>query len=120
MTRADRIVIAIIAVVALVSWPIVASGAGRSADTVTISGPMGVTTVPLSQDGVYDVEGTLGGVRVRVTDGEVCVVDAVCPDRICELTGAVSSPGAVIACVPNGVTVRIGGSGRDGLDARVR
>ena len=120
MTRADRIVIAVIAVVALVSWPIVASGAGRSADTVTITGPMGVTTVPLSDDGVYDVEGTLGSVRVRVTDGTVRVVDAVCPDRICELTGALSAPGAVIACVPNAVTVRIGGSGRDGLDARVR
>jgi hypothetical protein len=48
------------------------------------------------------------------------VTDSTCPDRVCVHTGAISAPGSMIACVPNGVVVRIGGEESDGLDARVR
>lgn len=119
MTRADRILIAVLACAALLSWPIVAS-AGVASNEAVIEAPAGRTTIALADDAVYEVAGALGTVVVEVADGSVRVVGSDCPDQICVRTGAVSAPGSVIACVPNGVVVRVGGGGRDGLDARVR
>jgi hypothetical protein len=120
MTRADRIVIAAIAVVALVAWPFVASagaGAGRS---VSIAAPGGVTTRSLDADDVLTIAGSHGEIAVRISGGTVTVTEADCPDQTCVRTGEISSAGSVIACVPNGVVIRVGGGDGDDLDARVR
>jgi hypothetical protein len=120
MTRADRIVIAIIAVAALVSWPVAVSAGPAEAMRVAIAGPGGVTTRDLDSDEVLTVVGARGDVVVRIADGAVAVTEADCPDHTCVRTGRISAPGSVIACVPNGVIVRIEGGDLDELDARVR
>jgi hypothetical protein len=119
VSRADRIVIAIIALVAVAAWPLVAAAGGGS-DDVVIAGPAGTTVVPLHVDGTFMIEGLGGPVTVVVSDGWVRVSDSCCPDHVCMRSGAISAPGSLIACVPNGVVVRVGGGGDDGLDARVR
>ncbi len=120
MTRADRLVIALVALAVLMAWPLasaVGSGAGGEA---LITGPRGESAVSLSADGEYDIDGSLGTVSVRVADGEISVTGSGCPDQTCVRTGAVSTAGSVVACVPNRVVVRVGGASSDGLDASVR
>jgi len=119
VTRADRVLIAAIAVAALLAWPLAARAAGSDASSVEIAGPAGVSVLRLDADTTVAVDGRLGKVRVRVKDGSVWVTESCCPNHVCVRTGAISSPGSVVACVPNGVTVSIGGSDRVGLDTRV-
>ncbi|MDP3631437.1 MAG: NusG domain II-containing protein [Actinomycetota bacterium] len=121
MTHADRILIIAIAVLALLVGPatMVASGYA-SASSAYIEGPSGETVVPLGSDRVLEVAGLRGSVVVEVVDGSVSVRDAVCPDELCVQMGPVSHAGAAIVCVPNAVTVRVGGVRSGGLDAVAR
>lgn len=120
MTRGDRVLIAALVCVTLLSWPLAAALAGGQEAQAVIVGPAGESVVALSQDAEYRVEGAIGDVVVRVADRTVVVEAAECPDQTCVHTGAVSSPGSVIACVPNRVVIRVGGRSDVGLDARVR
>lgn len=120
MTRGDRVLIAALACVALLSWPLAAARAGGQEGRVVIVAPGGESAVPLSRDAEYRIDGATGEVVVRVADGAVRIATSGCLDQTCVRTGAVSSPGAVIACVPNRVVVRVGGAGDGGLDARIR
>lgn len=121
LTRGDRILLALTAALLLALWPLAAASGGQSGDRmVVVEGPSGRTAVPLGEEAELTVDGLLGHVHVQVSNHTVRVLDAGCPDRICERTGPVSSPGSVIACVPNGVVVRVEGRGDAGLDAVVR
>lgn len=120
MTRADRLLIAAIAIVALLAWPLVALASDQGDRDVIIVGPAGTSVLPLGSDATLAVEGHMGTVTVRVAGGSVCVLDSCCPNQVCVRTGRARAAGSVIACVPNGVTVRIGGRDRAGFDARIR
>lgn len=120
MTRADRILITVLALAALVAWPLAAASAGDSAGSLRVSGPSGTSVVSLDEDTVLTVAGEVGDVVVVVESGAVRVAESACADHVCVKTGSVSAAGAVIACVPNRVVVRVGGGEPDGLDARVR
>jgi len=120
MTRGDRVLIAALVCVTLLSWPLAAALAGGQEAQAVIVGPAGESVVSLVQDAEYRIEGTLGDVVVRVADGAIRVEASGCPDQTCIHTGAVSSPGSVIACVPNRVVIRVGGRSDVGLDARIR
>lgn len=119
MTRGDRIVVAVVALLAAVSWPatmLLASGRG---DVAVVTAPAGASEIALSPDRTVDVQGVQGVVRLEISGGSVRVTDVSCPDRLCVAQGRVSSKGAALVCVPNGVTIRVGG-GDDALDAVVR
>lgn len=120
MTRADRLIIAVLAALALAAWPLASAIAGAGGSSAVIDGPDGRTAVPLSSNADYHIEGTVSEVVVRVNDGSVCVIESGCPDQTCVHTGGVSAAGEVIACVPNRVVVQIGGERADELDARIR
>lgn len=119
MTRGDRIVIAVVAVLALLAWPVMAVAGGGRGDVVTITGPGGTSTLPLGPGRTVDVEGLTGTVSVRIAGEAVHVIDSSCPDRLCVERGSISTPGAALVCAPNGVSVRIGGDA-DALDSVVR
>lgn len=120
MTRADRTLVVVLALVAALAWPVVAAVASHAASEVVISSPSGTSTSPLSADAKLTVDGILGPVVVSIEGGAVRVVESGCPDQVCVRTGAVRTSGSVIACVPNGVVVRVGGGGGAELDARLR
>ena len=53
---------------------------------------------------------------VLIKNGAVSVVDAHCPDKVCQHTAPVSKEGESIICVPAGGVVRISGEGQvDGI-----
>jgi len=119
VTRADRLIVALVAALAIASWPVAmfASGGFGADRSATISGPGGTFTVPLGGDRMIAVQGRTGTVEVAVGSDGVAVVSSTCPDHVCIEQGTVDS-GAIV-CAPNGVSIRIGG-GADALDAHVR
>ncbi len=121
MTRADRLLAVGILALALAIGPVVSGAlAFVPASTVMIKGPSGTTEVPLGTDASLRVTGLGGDVRVVLKSGQVRVEESSCPDHVCVRSGAISSAGQALTCIPNGVTVRIGGERDDGLDAVAR
>lgn len=47
--------------------------------------------------------------KVVIADGEVCMEEADCPDKLCISQGKISKPGQTIICLPNKVMVTIKG-----------
>lgn len=119
MTRGDRIVVVVVALLAVLAWPATMLAAAGRSDVAIVTGPSGTTQVSLGSDRVLEVEGLRGIVRIEVSGESVRVAESACPDHLCVAQGRVSAPGAAIVCVPNGVSVRLGG-GAHALDSVVR
>lgn len=56
------------------------------------------------------------GMKLSVKNGKIAVIESDCKDKLCENFGYISTPGQVIACVPNATIVSIVGSDKD-IDA---
>ncbi len=119
MTQGDRLMIVAVALLAVLAWPVTYLAASGRSDVVVVTGPHGRSEIPLEGPSTVDVEGAGGPVTVVIQDGEVRVAASTCPDKLCVRQGVISGPGEAIVCVPNGVTVRVGGGG-DALDSVVR
>jgi hypothetical protein len=87
---------------------------------VIIEGPAGTSRMLLDEDETAVIDGSHGPLTVETLSGAVRVANAACPDHTCVKTGWVRASGSAIVCLPNGVTVRIGGARDDGVDAVVR
>ena len=85
--------------------------------SVSITAPGTEYIYSLSQDGMYFIPGALGNLTVEIADDGVRVLDAPCREKICIQTGAVSSSGAWIACMPSRVLIRVTGEASDEADA---
>jgi len=123
VSRTDRLLVAALACLALAATPVALALEGSwvtGGETVIIEGPAGASRVPLGEDETVRIDGAHGLVTIETHGGAVRVAEAVCPDHTCVKTGWVRAPGSAIVCLPNGVTVRIGGARDDGLDALVR
>ena len=120
MSRGDRILIGVLAAGLLALLPVGVAIGGQGTGRGSVTGPGGTTMMALDRDADYAIDGLAGGVTVRGRDGCVRVIEASCPDRVCEHTGAVSAPGSVIACVPNGIVIRVEGRSDERIDAVVR
>jgi hypothetical protein len=119
VTRGDRFVVAVVIALAMLAWPATYLAAAGRADVAVVTGPGGTSQIALRPDRTVEVEGARGPLMLEVRDGAVRVLEAPCPDLICVHQGAVSRSGSALVCVPNGVSVRVGG-GSDALDAVVR
>ena len=101
-TRADIILIAIVATVAAVLlgclW--IFHSSGRYA-VVTVNGEE-IARISLENDGEQTVNKTH---TVIVEDGFVSIVEAPCPDRICVRHPSISRTGETIVCLPYHLTV---------------
>jgi len=65
---------------------------------------------PLDQDRELTVDGPLGKTVISIRAGKARVTEATCRDKICISMGAISAPGAWIACLPNRVFLRVAGT----------
>lgn len=73
---------------------------------VEIVTPQRTYTYSLQENRIVEVDGHL---TVVIENGSVYVRDADCPDKVCEHTGAIRRVNQIIACMPNGVVIRITG-----------
>ncbi len=48
-----------------------------------------------------------GSNTIRVVPGEIAVIEADCPDRLCVQTGYTSSPLCPVICLPHGLLIQI-------------
>ncbi len=74
-----------------------------------------ITRIDITEERIIEVEGKLGKSVIEVADGKVRFVNSPCPHHLCMKRGWIDMPGDWIACVPNGILVRI--SGESGFDA---
>ena len=85
----------------------------------SVSGPQGQTAEIIAPDGVYrfsltmprdvTVQGKLGAVVIRITNGRAGIITSPCPNQICVHRGFIGLEGESSLCVPGSVILRISG-----------
>lgn len=109
MTRADKILIVVIMVIAAAMiLPLLGYSPQPSTASVKVKNEE-VLNIDLAKDGEYSVEGTLGSVNIEVKDGAVRVSQENSPHHYCSLQGYVSDPNVPIVCLPNETVITISG-----------
>lgn len=78
----------------------------------------------VEKDYSFNIAAADGGYNtIRVTKGAIGVIDADCPDKICQNMGMVSKTNYPISCLPHKLVIRIehrNGSKPDDVDAVVQ
>jgi hypothetical protein len=116
LRRADWFVVAVAA--ALVGAAAVAAWSPRApAHAALIRSPHGERTVDLSRSQDIAIDGLVGRNVLAVRAGRLRFAAAPCRNRVCIAAGWLATAGDFAACVPNGVSVQLLGSGRDAYDA---
>jgi hypothetical protein len=116
VTRADLLVITLCA--ALIGAAFARTWTSSSAGWVEVrSGDAVVGRYALDEDRDITVHGRLGDARLRIEAGRVRFVDSPCPNKICVHAGWLDRDGDAAACVPNGVSIRLGGARGGAVDA---
>lgn len=83
---------------------------------VTIDG-VEYARYPLNEDVEEDIVNTDGQYnKFIITDGEVTMVEASCPDKICVRHSSIKYDGQTIVCLPNALVIEIVGGVADDVD----
>ena len=116
--KADVAVIAAIGIVATLFWAIPHLN-GDLSETVIINQDGKIYgEYPLYNDAVIPVYYEPGGYNlILVSEGEVSVTDADCPDKLCVKQRAVSKNGESIICLPHKLVVQISSKEESDFDA---
>jgi len=110
VTRADAVVLILslllIAGLAQAQWrhPDAAAWVEVRAGTTLVG------RYPLDQDQAIDVSGPLGHSHIEVAGGRVRFVDSPCINKVCVHSGWLRRSGDGAACLPNRVSIILGGS----------
>lgn len=68
-------------------------------------------SLDIKTDGEWDI----GGLTVVVKNKEAYVINATCPDKVCQNTKAIKNKGESIICVPAKIVVKIADSKYDAV-----
>ena len=66
-----------------------------------------IAVFPLNQNRTFIVSNDLGNNTIVIEKGQAYMIDADCPDKICEKMGKISKPGETIVCLPHKLIVEI-------------
>jgi hypothetical protein len=67
----------------------------------------------LKSEEIIDFDGHLGTTKVQIKNNTVRVLSSPCPLKICMKKGAISREEEWIACLPNGIFIRITGASHE-------
>ena len=81
------------------------------ASLLAAAGILWLETVPLSGPDREIVLSSRPHVHLRLENHAVAFTSSDCPDKTCIRAGYLSKPGQASACLPNGVVLKITGSG---------
>ncbi len=98
------LIIAAVASVALASAVLLTRGSGEFA-VVTADGEE-YARLPLNKDTELLITSQNGSNLLVIKDGEVRIISASCPDKLCARMGAANELKSIV-CLPNHVTVTI-------------
>lgn len=116
--KADVAVIAAIGIVATLFFAIPHLNGDLSETVIVNQDGRIYGEYPLYNDAVIPVYYESGGYNlILVSEGEVSVTDADCPDKLCVKQRAVSKNGESIICLPHRLVVQISSREESDLDA---
>ncbi|NMC57068.1 MAG: NusG domain II-containing protein [Eubacteriaceae bacterium] len=109
MKKGDKLIIIIVAAVALIALGIIlitASDANNKAVSITVD-QKPYMTMSLNKDTTLTVATQYGSNTIQIKDGSVKVTSADCPDKICVHTKAAHKVGNIIVCLPHRLIITI-------------
>ena len=118
MKKNDKILIAIVLVIAFFVYFIHGILGGDGADTVTVKVD-GKITGTYSLIGNQTIEINEGSNILKIEDGVADMIEADCPDKLCVKQKAISKNKESIICLPNEVIVEVKSSEDSEYDAVV-
>lgn len=104
--RGDIIITAILLLLAAIMAIAVSSLAPASQYAVITANGTEIARLPLDTDCIYHIGKTN---TIEISDGQVRMTEADCPDKLCIHTGKISESGQTIVCLPNRVVISISG-----------
>lgn len=99
----------VLALSGVISAVILARGTHGATASIILDGKV-VRTVELdaaTEPYEFDITSEYGTNRIRVEGGQICVVDADCPDRLCVRMGWRKNAALPIACLPHRLVIEI-------------
>lgn len=111
MKKRDFILIGVVSGLALLLWMIPRvlgffSTQGEAQVRITVEGEL-YGTYGLKEEQTISINGSN---VCQIKDGEVCMAEADCPDKLCMHQGSIKIPGESIVCLPNRVVIEIVGT----------
>lgn len=79
-----------------------------------------VKRIPLSKNGRYEVNGSLGISRFEILNGKVRMTESACPNKTCIAQGWIKIPKTSIICLPNKVIITPTTNGEARVDSIAR
>jgi len=86
-------------------------GKSGSALRLIIQGKQESWVYPINQTVREEIPGLLGNTVVELQEGRARVVSSPCANQLCVSAGAIHRRGQWIACLPNGIFVRVEATG---------
>ena len=124
LTRADKFLISVLLVLSFFSYAMVKSALPRGSYAVVSVDNQEVARIKLEQGaGLYDFQSAVGPIVVERKNGQVSIVEASCPNKICQKMGWIDAGGGMIVCAPGKVLIQItgnAGEGKSDIDAITR
>ncbi|NIP71711.1 MAG: NusG domain II-containing protein [Gammaproteobacteria bacterium] len=112
MTRADWILLAVVAVLLPGLYAALWQGTGV-ADSISVRSADGEpVSASLARDQDITIQGRLGASTIEIRNGRARFRDSPCTAKVCINTGWLQHSGEVAACLPNGVSVQLTGGVR--------
>ena len=81
---------------------------------VNIKAPNYDVTYDLYTDRIITVKGKISDVLIKIEKKKASIAAADCPNKTCSHSGEISNVDQILACIPNGVVVRITGDVKGG------
>jgi hypothetical protein len=81
-----------------------------------IEGKNGIWVYPVNQKELINIAGPLGNTVIDFSDGRAQVLSSPCSNQSCVASGVIHRKGQWIACLPNGVFVRVEARGEKKAD----
>lgn len=113
----ELILILIVFLIAVSSFLIIRIHKNYEVSAIIKCGDISETVSLSSENRVFEIDGINSTFEIK--DGEIRIIEAQCPDKICEKTGYISSLGQSIICVPEKITVTVVSSGNSDNKADV-
>ena len=120
-TRADRLLILILALASSIALAILFFGRSEPKQAIHVS--IQVDGKEIDHFSLAEAEGrtmryktSYGCNVVKIEQGSISVFEADCPDKLCMHQGRISRPGQILVCLPNRFLVELRGGAEDASD----
>ena len=119
ITKGDKILIAIVLAVNLLSIPFIFAVQKEGVDVIVEADNKLIGKYSLKKNQLISTVGPLGITEIEIKDGQARITQSPCLHKVCIKMGWIRYSGKIVACVPNKVVVRVEGENLHGMDAVV-